>query len=211
MGETIASGATTIREDTAERHRNKYANANPLQRLTLYRLHTTLAAELKALQPKSILDFGCGEGFLTEALAAEDAPLNGYLGVDLREDAIDEAHARNPEQKFLVADLFDSVALDPKYDVVLASQVLEHLIGPERFLERLVQLTARRLVLTVPAEPWFQLINLARGRDFIRLGNHPEHINHWNEKTFVEFVSAYAKIVSAKTIFPFVVVTAEPR
>ena len=211
MVETTASVATTIRDDTAERHRNKYANANPLQRLTLHRLHTTLAAELKALEPTSILDFGCGEGFLTEALATEGAPLNGYIGVDLREDAIEEARTRNPNQKFLVTDLFDPVALDPKYDVVLASQVLEHLIGPDKFLERLAQLTGRRLILTVPAEPWFQLINLARGRDFIRLGNHPEHVNHWNEKTFSEFVNAHANVISAKTVFPFIVVTAEPR
>jgi SAM-dependent methyltransferase len=211
MGETIASGATTIRDDTAERHRNKYANANPLQRLTLHRLHTTLAAELNDLAPTSILDFGCGEGFLTEALRAEGAPLNGYLGVDLRADAIDDARARNPKQAFLVADLFDPVALAPKYDVVLASQVLEHLIGPEKFLQRLAQLTARRLILTVPAEPWFQIINLARGRDLIRLGNHPEHVNHWNEKTFAAFVDSAARVVSTKTVFPFVVVTAEPR
>ena len=95
--------------------------------------------------------------------------------------------------------------------MVLASQVLEHLHEPERYLARLVALCSGTLVLTVPHEPWFQLMNLIRGRDLIRLGNHPEHINHWNAASFSAFVAPYAEVQRMRTIFPFLIAVATPR
>lgn len=200
--------ATTIRHDTAARHRRKYADANPIHRLTLGRFHDALAAELGALTPQSILDFGCGEGFLVDRLLDRGVALDGYVGVDLRQDAIAEARARHPGRAFLVEDVFRWPRDGRRFELVLASQVLEHLFRPERYLKRLAELSSRRLLLTVPLEPWFQLMNLARGRDFIRLGNHPEHINHWNEETFAAFVAPWATVVRVWTVFPFVFVRA---
>ena len=92
----------------------------------------------------------------------------------------------------------------------MALEVLEHLFEPAPVLRRLVSLTRGALVLTVPHEPWFQLANLARGRDLIRLGNHPEHVQHWNTRSFTEFVSEYADVVSVRRRFPFIIMTARP-
>ena len=54
---------------------------------------------------------------------------------------------------------------DEQFDLVVASEVLEHLYEPERFLERLCRLSRGPVLLTVPHEPWFRLCNLLRGRD----------------------------------------------
>lgn len=158
-----------------------------------------------------MLDFGCGEGFLLDKMAARDVAMHGYTGLDLRADAIDAARDRWPRADFRVADLFEWPEAGRTFDMVLALEVLEHLPSPERFMARLAELSGSTLLLTVPHEPWFQLANLARGRDLIRLGNHPEHINHWNPKTFADFVADYADVVSVRSVFPFVVLTARPR
>lgn len=158
-----------------------------------------------------MLDFGCGEGFVVDELAERGIDLKGYEGVDLREDALAEARDRCPDHRFTCANLFDARFDEKRYDLVMSLEVLEHLFEPEKALQRLVALTGGKLLLTVPNEPWFQLANLARGRDFIRLGNHPEHINHWNAKTFAEFVGQHARVLDVKTRFPFVILLAESK
>ena len=148
---------------------------------------------------------------MVDALAERQVELRGYEGLDLRADAIADARSRWPSHKFTTADVFDAEFDERRYDVVMALEVLEHLYEPAKVLKRLVSLTRDRLILSVPHEPWFQLVNLARGRDFIRLGNHPEHVQHWNPQTFAEFVSRDADVISVRRSFPFIVLTASPR
>ena len=202
---------TTIRADTTERHVNKYTSSNPIHRLSLGRFYDAVAEEITAIQPSSVLDFGCGEGYILDMLAARDVTLPQYQGLDLRSDALAEAQRRWPQTRFTKANLFDPAFDQKRYHTVMSLEVLEHLFEPEKALERLVSMADEYVVLTVPNEPWFQLMNLVRGRDLIRLGNHPEHINHWNKSSFTEFVSAYAEIVRVTTRFPFVILVAKPR
>lgn len=202
---------TTIRHDTAERHRRKYTDRNPLQRLSLGAFHDGLAEAIKALAPASLLDFGCGEAFLLDRLLERGVALDGYVGVDLRADALAEARARHPALRFEDADLFTFPGDGRRFDLVLASQVLEHLPDPDRFLARLCALSSGRLLFTVPHEPWFRLMNLARGRDIVRFGNHPEHVNHWDPDSFAAFVEPRAVVERVWTAFPFVLLQARPR
>ena len=82
---------TTIRADTTERHVNKYTNSNPIPRLSLGRFYDAVAEEITAIQPSSVLDFGCGEGFILAMMSDRDIALPGYEGLDLRPDALQEA------------------------------------------------------------------------------------------------------------------------
>lgn len=179
--------------------------------MSLGRFHDALAAEFKSLAADNVLDFGCGEGFVLDELAARGVDLDGYEGLDLRADAVAQAQSRWPGKKFTTANIFDAAFDGKKYDAVMALEVLEHLYEPAEVLKRLVSLTRGTLILTVPHEPWFQLVNLARGRDLIRLGNHPEHVQHWNPSSFAEFVSREAEIINIKRSFPFIIATARPR
>ncbi|MEQ1929938.1 MAG: class I SAM-dependent methyltransferase [Parvularculaceae bacterium] len=202
---------TTIRDDTGDRHRRKYENRNPLQRLALGRFHDEAAETIRALAPRSVLDFGCGEGFLAEKLIERGVALDGYVGVDLRAEALADARRRLPGLRFVEADILVWPETSARFDLVLASQVLEHLPNPEQFLARLCEACSGRLILTVPHEPWFQLLNLARGRDLPRLGNHPEHINRWTSEAFADFVAAGAVVERVWPVFPFTFVLARPR
>lgn len=158
-----------------------------------------------------MLDFGCGEGFILDELASRGLELDCYEGLDLRPDALAEARSRWPSKRFVCADLFDSEFDDKRFDVTMAVEVFEHLFDPDAAFQRLTSLTARAMVVTVPHEPWFQLVNLARGRDLMRLGNHPEHVQHWNPSTFADFINQHAELISVRSIFPFIIATARPR
>lgn len=201
----------TIRTETAKRHLHKYRNRNPLHRWTINRFFDALARELVAQKPASVLDFGCGEAFLLDELAQRCVSLPSYTGIDVRQDALESARARYPNKTFLCVDLFDPCLNDVPADLVLAVQVLEHLAEPNVVLERLTALEPRRLLITVPYEPWFRLCNLLRGRDLRRLGNHPEHIQHWSPNQFSRFVAPFLNVEKVETIFPFILLLAHPR
>jgi trans-aconitate methyltransferase len=203
--------ATTIRHDTTERHRQKYANKNPLHRFALDRFFDAVAREVRTLHPATTLEFGCGDGLFLQKLKDRHVLFEQLCGVDLRTDAIEHARHLHPDYRFECRDLLDWDLAGGSFDLVIASEVLEHLPEPARFLERMIHLSRRHLLLTVPWEPWFRLMNLLRGRDIGRLGNHPEHVNLWSFAGFVNFVASQAEVVRAYTVFPFTIVLAEKR
>jgi len=76
----------------------------------------------------SILDLGCGLGFLLERLSASR---NSYRGIDLRPDVIKFCRSRFGSRPGMQFDVADAVSLDlpsPAYDVVAVLNLL-HLPG----------------------------------------------------------------------------------
>jgi SAM-dependent methyltransferase len=200
----------TIRPDTAARHKRKYENKNLFHRLALDRFVTCIAKEIAALKPRTTLDFGTGEGYFLQELAVRQVPLGQVVGIDLRAEAVEEARRRCPQHAFMQTDLLTWDRPERRFDLVIASQVLEHLPEPSIYLKRLCGLARRQLLLTVPWEPWFRLMNFFRGRDLTRFGNHPEHVNCWTFNQFKAFVGSEAEIEKAYTVLPFTIVLAKP-
>lgn len=198
----------TIRHDTAARHLFKYSNRNSFHRLTLNRFFSSVTRAIRQIQSENVFEFGCGEGFFLQELKKRGLVFDSFVGLDLRRRAIEMARGLHPEHSFFEADFLSWDYPVKSFDLVIASQVLEHLVEPEKFLERLVAYTGSYLLLTVPWEPWFRLMNLLRGRDINRLGNHPEHINQWSIRQFEKLVARYAYIQKTQAVFPFIIVIA---
>lgn len=193
-----------------DRHINKYSNKNPLHRFALNRFFDLIAAEIDRIRPDRILDFGSGEGFFIDELIKRNVVLHEYLGVDTRQNALKEAKLKHPQFSFVNADLLNCALDGEQFDFVIASQVLEHLPQPEKYLEILCSLSKGSLLLTVPNEPWFRILNLLRGRDIKKLGNHPDHVNLWSFKQFCDFVGDFIIIERAYKAFPFTIIVGRP-
>jgi len=106
---------------------------------------------VKGLNPKRVLDLGCGNGSITERLAAEDFQV---VGCDADERGIEFAQKRIPAARFLVCSAYDdpnSLNEDP-FDVVLASEVVEHLFFPRKLISfgASVLKPGGHIVLTTP-------------------------------------------------------------
>jgi len=202
---------STVRHDTAERHVRKYNSRNPVHRLALGRFFDRIAAELDALQPLTVLEFGCGEGLFLKEVQQRGVRFEDYVGLDLRDDALAMARSLHPRRRFENAGLFRWKAPADGFDLVIASQVLEHIPDPDPTFARLVEMCSGHLLLTVPLEPWFRILNLVRGRDLRRLGNHPEHVNLWTFSKFRSFVADHAEVVRAYRVFPFTVMIARSK
>ncbi len=87
----------------------------------------------------------------------------------------------------------------------MAVEVLEHFREPENFLRHLTLLSTQYTLFTVPFEPWFRIMNLLRGRDISRLGNHPDHVNHWSPASFRRFLEPFIKIECLYVSFPWII------
>lgn len=79
-----------------------------------------------------VLDLGCGNGRLLEAL--KEKQIN-YLGIDNSSELISLAKNNYPEQKFIVGDILNlddlEKAVDNNYDLIFCLAVLQHIPSRE--------------------------------------------------------------------------------
>lgn len=97
------------------------------------------------LGPKSLLDVGCGRGFLLDRFA--DAGLTGLTGVDVYDDV--ESERWNYARGDVTAALpFD----DASFECVVAGEIIEHVPDPDGFLReiRRVLKPGGTLVISTP-------------------------------------------------------------
>jgi len=88
-----------------------------------------------ALKPgETVIDIGCGPGFLSESMADAVSASGRVLGVDISEDLLELARRRN-KRPWLTYGKGDAMALsepDASFDVAVSMQVLEYLADADR-------------------------------------------------------------------------------
>lgn len=192
-------------------NRQKHESRNPIQRALIANFTAAMVEQVRRAGPKTILDLGCGEGYMLRALV--DAGVDAELwGIDLSAPAIADARARLGDRAHLeVRDARELVDLGRSFDMVMMLEVLEHIPEPARILPILRALARRHVLLSVPWEPFFRGLNLLRGKNVRALGNDPEHVNHWGRRGFVRFVERDFRPLALPAVFPWTMVLAEPR
>lgn len=198
---------------TAARHGNKqkHESKNPIQRALVGRFKQEVVRMVRHVKPKTILEVGCGEGYILEAIA--DAELGAELwGVDISEPAITDARARLGDRAQLdVVDARDLAKDGREFDMVLMLEVLEHIEQPSNILPILEKLAKHHLILSVPWEPFFRGLNFLRGKHIMAFGNDPEHINHWGRRGFLKFVQNTFDVAETPIVFPWTMTLATVR
>ena len=84
-----------------------------------------------------------------------------------------------------------------------AIEVLEHVPEPEATLSEMARVARRHLLVSVPREPMWRMLNLARGAYLREMGNTPGHINHWSKVSFHSLLSRYGAVQEVRTPFPW--------
>jgi len=188
----------------------KHAAKNPLQRWLLgrfYREVVALVGEAAADRPDPlVIDVGAGEAFIARHLNLGRVR---YVGLDP-----DPAAAAFAVGQFGVAYVIGDGTRLPfrtgAADLVLCLEVLEHLPDPDAALAELCRV-GRRLVLSVPHQPWFALANLARGKNLRRLGDDPDHRHCWTAGRFLGWAGRRLTVEAVRFPFPWLVLLGRPR
>nr|WP_255216471.1 class I SAM-dependent methyltransferase [Pseudenhygromyxa sp. WMMC2535] len=162
-------------------------------------------------KPASILELGCGEGYVLDALVkgGVEAELSG---VELDGAAVAKAQARLGAAATVEQQDARKLAADGRrFDMVMMLEVLEHIPEPEQMLPIIEALSNQWLLLSVPWEPIFCALNFARGKNLSRWGNDPDHVNHWTRRGFAKFIGEHFEIIERPGVFPWTMVLARKR
>lgn len=90
---------------------------------------------------------------------------------------------------------------------MICSEVMEHLEYPEKALDMLKSVSSEYILLSVPNEPIWRILNVCRGKYLRQLGNTPGHIQHWSTKQFCRMLCENGcDIIAVKRPFPWTMV-----
>lgn len=183
---------------------DKYGTRNPIQRRLVARFIAAMEELFDAAAPGSVLDVGCGEGVLTEQMADR---LNGgrIVGVDLDDPKLQaEWQARQrPNLSYMPVPAERMPFEAGEFEMATALEVLEHVEDPEHVLGEMARIASSRLLVSVPREPIWRMVNIARGAYLTDWGNTPGHLNHWSRRTFLDLVGRYGEVEQLRSPFPW--------
>jgi len=181
----------------------KYHDSNPVVRALLGRFFERIGAAVRESSPAVILDAGCGEGELVRrgVLPADMR----VISLDLRPESLAWFRDHSNQRRLVCGSLTSLPLPDQSVDTALCLEVLEHLDRPLVALQELSRVARKRIILSVPYEPWFRIANVFRGKHLQRWGDHPEHVQHWNIRTFRAFLEPALGRVRLLNAFPWII------
>jgi SAM-dependent methyltransferase len=131
---------------------------------------------------RSVLDIGCGSGFKLLKYFHNQTT----IGVDVAETCA-LLQRRYPDRQWTISDF--SAAKTPKADLVIASDVIEHLADPDALLQYIVRIAPLYVVISTP------------DRNLLRSGTHngppfnPMHLREWSMVELHAYVSEFLEII----------------
>ncbi len=184
---------------------DKYGSASPVVRRLMAGFERSMIALVEQAAPATLLDVGCGEGVLTERFAARLAP-GEVVGVDLEDPGLREhwATRRGPSNLRFTAMSAEALRFaDGAFGLVCAIEVLEHVADPDVVLREMTRVSGGWLLVSVPSEPLWRMLNLARGAYLGALGNTPGHLHHWTPGGLRRLLERHGEVVAVRRPTPW--------
>jgi 2-polyprenyl-3-methyl-5-hydroxy-6-metoxy-1,4-benzoquinol methylase len=186
---------------------DKYGSRNPIARALMngfLEAFDALSAESGA---KTAYEAGCGEGMLSLRLVEYGLHVKGS---DVEGHIVEEANRRAAELGhdpiFATRNLLELSPEETNADLIVCCEVLEHIPNPSVALDHLARLTQGYLLVSVPREPLWRILNMSRGKYLTALGNTPGHVNHWSPNRFIGELGRRFDIVAVRKPLPWTMV-----
>lgn len=137
----------------------------------------------------NFLDVGCASGLLTERLATQSRG-RGW-GIDINQDFIALAQKEYPFLHFMVARVEKLPFSKEKFDAVVCSEILEHIVSPQKALGECQRVLKRngRILVVVPSESLlFRLLWFfwTKGKGRVWDGAHLHHFKEGEIRALLE-------------------------
>jgi 2-polyprenyl-3-methyl-5-hydroxy-6-metoxy-1,4-benzoquinol methylase len=186
---------------------NKYETTNPIGSFLVGRFLKTIVSFAERCDASTVHEVGCGEGMLSSYVYAnlKHKPRR-FSASDISESIIDEARSspQNAGIKFIVRSIYD-LSQDESSDLIICCEVLEHLKNPKGALQKLGEIAKERIILSVPREPIWRMLNLCRLKYISDLGNTPGHIQHWSSTSLLRLINQFFSIEDIAKPLPWTI------
>lgn len=164
----------------ADHMENLYDSKNPLVKFVHLNRLKSISDQISTEKEQRILDAGCGEGHLLERLHRL-SPHSHYYGVDITQAALEKAQERCPWATLKSANLSGTGFPPAYFDVVVCTEVLEHVYEYEAVIRELKRVLrpGGRLILTFPNETLWTCCRFLLGRKPVKV---PDHVNSFSPR-----------------------------
>lgn len=192
----------------AGNYEKKYQSTHPVKRWLVNRFVKAFKKELVREEFQTVLDAGCGEGDLLQ-IATQLKPKTSFVAFDLSAKTVSVCQKLNPKTKVVTADIYRLPFAKNRFDLVIGCEILEHLEQPLKGLKELVRVGKKHFLITVPLEPWWRILNLARFKYVTDLGNTPGHLQHFSPTKINQLINqADLRVNKLEIVFPWIFVSA---
>ena len=137
---------------------------------------------------------------------AQRYPQARIVGIDLEAPDIQAGWAQHqaPNIEYRINKAENLPFADGEFALASAIEVLEHVPDPADTVAEMARVArGGHVLVSVPREPLWRGLNMARGAYLKDLGNTPGHVNHWSKRSFVELLSRHGEVVEARSPFPW--------
>ncbi len=191
---------------------DKYGSSNPLVKKMMAGFESSLDELFELAAPNSILDVGCGEGVLTYEWA-ERLGDGRIVGIDLDEPELQAAWEvrKRDNLEYRVLEATTLPFADNEFEMASAIEVLEHVPEPASTIAEMARVAEKFLLVSVPREPVWRIMNMARGAYIKDLGNTPGHVNHWSKRAFKAELAKVGKVSEVRSPFPWTMLLVDVR
>lgn len=191
-------------EDFAGKYENEGAIGGYLVNNYFKSVNKLLA---KTMGVNTAHEIGAGEGRSTERLSKLVPSLSASEFV---ENAVSLAQKNNPDLTIFQESAYELKYEEDQVDLVFLLEVLEHLDHPKVALDQIKRISKKYLILGVPREPLWRILNMARLKYLKDFGNTPGHLNHWSKRSLIKFIEAnYGKVIAVESPIPWTIVLVE--
>ncbi|MDA8221042.1 MULTISPECIES: class I SAM-dependent methyltransferase [Desulfosporosinus] len=187
---------------------DKYGSRNRIVKVIMSGYDNALSELVRKTKPKDIHEIGCGEGYWVlrwhqENIKARGSDFSRKVINIARTNAVESGISDLLFEQFSIYDLIHD---RDSADLIVCCEVLEHLEDPEAGMAALQRIAKNYIILSVPREPLWRILNLARGKYIAHLGNTPGHMQHWSKKSFLCLVNKYFNVLEVKNPLPWTMV-----
>ena len=191
---------------------DKYQSKNPVEQHLMRRFLQCFDRLATMAAVHDAQEVGCGEGNLAMRLAERGVSVRGFdISPEVIETAVKNARARGFEIPYRTGSIYELQPPSDSASLIVCCEVMEHLEEPDRALSILASVARPYLLVSVPREPIWRMLNLLRGAYISQAGNTPGHVQHWSTRAFVRFLREKFEIIKVQKPLPWTMVLCRVR
>jgi 2-polyprenyl-3-methyl-5-hydroxy-6-metoxy-1,4-benzoquinol methylase len=195
----------TLTPRIAGTYGDKYTTRNPLVRRLVEGFMREVLDLARRTAARRVLEVGAGEGEVSRRLGETLRP-EWFVASDVAVSCATRIGETAPGTRCALLSAEALPFRNESFDLVVACEVLEHLDDPSSALRELHRVSRDWILASVPREPLWRALNLARLHYVADLGNTPGHVQHWTRSGFIDFARGAGRVEAVRGPLPWTVV-----